>query len=465
LSFARAVPVALLLALAAPAIADAAATVSVSGTAPHKVLTFTVDDGVDHMTGVWVASGDILINDVDVSLGTSGCTTVDRWMTRCGPASDFERVVLVFGEGDDFLDVPWDTPVAVSADGGAGHDELHGGALDDQMFGGEGDDELYGAGGDDHLSGGVGNDHLVGDAGVDTFDGGEGDDDLQAADNAGAADAAVVCGAGDDVILGYDDGDTIAADCETVDPPQLDGDLFVTGDTQEGNVLGLTLPTNTGGDGEAAIQWERCDDVSYYECQPIDGAQAAAYRLTAADVGHRLRAWYAVGNALGDDWVESSWTNPVRAAWQSPPTYQPPTVQLPLPRPRPVGPRPALTGALAVVRKASLAIRAGRPVIDTGRMIDCSVAGAACGLKMTARTSGASARLRGAPRIAGRTTTRVAPMASAAIVVPLNRRAYRLLRTHRRLTVAVTYRISHQTVPTAGSSFTITVKLPARKRR
>jgi hypothetical protein len=50
LPFVRAVPVALVLALAAPDVAQADATLSVSGTAPDKLLTFTVGDALDHVT-------------------------------------------------------------------------------------------------------------------------------------------------------------------------------------------------------------------------------------------------------------------------------------------------------------------------------------------------------------------------------------------------------------------------------
>jgi hypothetical protein len=471
LSFARAVPIALLLALAAPAVARADATVSVTGTAPNKTLTYTVDDALDHMMGVWVASGDIVINDVDVSVGVSGCATVDRWITRCGPATDFERVVLVFGKGNDSLAVPWYTPVAVSADGGAGDDVLHGGALNDQIVGGEGADELYGAGGDDQLSGGIGDDYLVGDVGADTFDGGEGDDELQTAESLAAADAAVACGDGDDVIVGYDDGDPIDTDCETVDPPYLDGDLWITGQAREGNVLGLSLPTNIGGDGQATVQWERCD-ASGYDCTEIDGAQAATYTLTAADVGLRLRAWYAVENGLGDDWVESGPTNIVLPAYVTPPTPRPPTTRPPRPTiPRP--PRPSVTvpnfviPPLMTVRKPYFALPNGDPIVDTGRTVLCPGApgGVPCRLKVTARPSGASARWRRRPASAGETSVLLAAGRPGRVRVPLNLRAYRLLRAHHKLTLSVTATITRPHSKLMRSTFTITVRTPAHKRR
>jgi hypothetical protein len=82
-----------------------------------------------------------------------------------------------------------------------------------------------------------------------------------------------------------------------------------------GEILDLSLPANVGGDGDGTIQWERCN-ASGYECTDIAGAQATTYTLTAADLGLRLRAWYSVENALGDDLVESQPTAIVRAATQ-----------------------------------------------------------------------------------------------------------------------------------------------------
>jgi len=52
----------------------------------------------------------------------------------------------------------------------------------------------------------------------------------------------------------------------------------------------------------------------------------------------------------------------------------------------------------------------------------------------------------------------VAGGARASILVPLNRRAYRLLRAHHKLTLSVTFRITHPTAGTVGSTFTVTVK-------
>src|SRR5215217_3116795 len=226
LSFARAVPVALLLALAAPAAARADAT-----------LTFTVNDALDHRTESHLSLGDLVIYDsgIPIAVGASGCTAIVVEMVDCGPVADFERVVFSFSDRDDTLDMPWDFPIVVSADGGAGNDMFVGGARDDQLSGGPGDDLLYGRHGEDALVGGSGDDLLAGNEGADAFGGGEGDDDLHAAETPAAADAAIACGAGEDRVVDYDDADPIDDDCETTDPPYLDGDLQITGDPRVGN--------------------------------------------------------------------------------------------------------------------------------------------------------------------------------------------------------------------------------------
>lgn len=394
LSFARAVPVALLLALAAPTVANADVTVSVSGTAPHKTLTYTVDDALDHSVLATVATDDLVIAD---SLGVvSGCAPFASGSVICGPVADFERLVFHFGAGDDELDAGA-LAIPLTVDGGGGNDVLAGGAL--------------------------------------------GDD--------------VACGPGDDVVYEYDDADTIYDDCETVDPPYLEGELVITGDPRVGSVLALSLPTNRGGDGEVFVDWERCD-ASGYDCRTIAGANGQTYTPTAADLGHRLRAAYTVENALGDDWVESAPTRIVLAARQ-PPAPAPPVFRPPVPRPPSpliATPRPSVFAALA---KPKLAIRAGRPVVDTGRAIGCPDLGAVapCHVTATARAHG---------RSAGAATSVALPNgARTRLAVPLNARAYRLLWAHRKLTIAVKWRISRPIYGTVGGTFTVTVKLPKRR--
>jgi len=467
LPFARALPIALLLALAAPAAAQADATLSVTGTAPHKTLTFTVGDALDHRTELHLSLGDLVIYDsrIPIAVGASGCTAIIVEMVDCGPVADFESVVFAFSDGDDTLDVPWDFPIVVSADGGAGNDMLVGGARDDELSGGPGDDLLYGRHGEDALVGGSGDDFLAGNEGADAFDGGEGDDDLDAAETPAAADAAIACGAGEDLVVAYDDADPIDDDCETTDAPVLEGALSIAGLAYVGQVLTLSPPTNIGGDGERTIQWERCDAWGY-SCRDIDGANAATYTLTAADLGVRLRAWYGVANWLGDDWVESAPTAIVRAA-PTPPMPRPPgpTTARP-PRPRVAAPTFVIP-PLVTVRKPYFALPNGDPIVDTGRTVLCpgATGGVPCRLKVTARPSGASARWRGRPASAGEASMLVAAGRSGRVRVPLNLRAYRLLRAHRKLTLSVTATVTRPHSELLRSTFTITVKTRGHKRR
>jgi hypothetical protein len=127
LPFARAVPIALLLALAAPAVARADATLSVTGTAPHKTLTFTVNDALGDHVGA-TADDHLVIGDSRaVPVVGSGCTAIDAQTVDCGLAADFERVVFAFGGGDDRLVLYGGFQIDAIADGAAGNDVLDGG--------------------------------------------------------------------------------------------------------------------------------------------------------------------------------------------------------------------------------------------------------------------------------------------------------------------------------------------------
>ena len=116
MSFARAVPVALLLALAAPAVAHADATITVSGTAPHKTLTFTVNDSLSHHTSA-TADDHLVIDDTGLlAVGASGCTLTSVQTADCGPAADFEQVTFAFGAADDRLSLLGNFRIDVSAE-------------------------------------------------------------------------------------------------------------------------------------------------------------------------------------------------------------------------------------------------------------------------------------------------------------------------------------------------------------
>lgn len=444
LSFARAVPIALLLALATPAAAHADATISVSGTAPHKTLTYTVADALDHSVTANVWNGNLVITD---SVGiASGCTPVDAKNADCGPVADLAQIVLMFGGGNDRLDVPSALLTPLSADGGAGNDWLRGGA---------GDDDLFGDGGDDSITGG---------GGADVIDGGDGNDDVRADETPPQDDYEVSCGTGTDIVWDYSDGDPIANDCETVDAPYLDGVLRITGDPREGSLLGLSLPQNLGSGGAGTVVWERCN-ASGDDCVSI-GAYELTYTPTRRDVGARLRAWYRVENALGYD-SRLSGATAVIAARPPRPTPTP----RPFPNPRPptshVDPLKLTIAPFVIARKPSFAVRKGRPIVDTGRTMACPgvAGGLPCRLHLTARPAGAAARWRDVPAVAGEAGVDVAAGAGARARFQLGKRAYRLLRAHRKLTLEIVATVIRSHSAPVKTTFVIVVKLPPGKRR
>ena len=88
----------------------------------------------------------------------------------------------------------------------------------------------------------------------------------------------------------------------------------VTGTAQAGQ----TLTASTGawaGQGQMSFsyQWARCDNQGL-NCAPIAGAQAVAYTVTAADVGHTLIVQVRAANAFGPGYANSKATGIVTAA-------------------------------------------------------------------------------------------------------------------------------------------------------
>ena len=453
MSLIRVVPAVLLLALAAPAAAHADATLSVTGTAPHKTLTFTVNDALDHDVDVSVANDELVVSDT-ATIG-SPCAPVTATSVSCGPSGGFDTLVFAFAVGNDRLDVGSSVSVPVSADGGGGNDVLRGGPLADDLMGGIGDDKLHGGEGGDYLEGGEG---------VDTLDGGDGDDDLWTAESSGTADAAISCGANADVILDYDDADSIDDDCETIDPPVLDGPVWIGNPASLGHVLVAWVPFNLGSFGTASFEWERCD-TSGAVCTHVDGADDSTYALTPADVGHRMRVRYRIVNALGYDEAESEPTPVV----VDPSALRPPRPPRPTPEPRapPVDPLKLTIAPFVVAGKPSFAIRNGRPIVDTGRKMACpgAAGGLPCKVHLVAYPSGASGHVHGRPNVAAESTVRVAAAAGAKVRFTLGRRAYAQLRAHHKLTLLINATITRPHSAPVRTTFTATVKTPARKRR
>jgi Ca2+-binding RTX toxin-like protein len=113
-------------------------------------------------------------NALDVDVGDDG--TVDFSFDR----GTFGAISAQGGAGDDEIRVDESqgafTDDLITLDGGAGDDTLAGGSGSDVLDGGSGDDVLRGGDGDDVLTGGPGNDQVDGGRGSDTASLGAGDD-------------------------------------------------------------------------------------------------------------------------------------------------------------------------------------------------------------------------------------------------------------------------------------------------
>jgi hypothetical protein len=455
----RALLAALLLALMLPAGAHAAATLSVSGPTPPRTLTFTASDGIDHETVPYVSNGNLRIEDADgISVGASGCTSVDVDTVDCGPATGYTRVSFGFGAGRDVLSVSGVLGLPLTVDGGAGNDEIDAGERGDVLDGGDGDDTIYAGAGADEVRGGAGSDELSGGIGADTIDGGAGDDYVGAWDEQAEA-APVVCGPGDDNV-DFDYGlDTVADDCEYL-PPHLDAAPTIAGEPTVGTTLTRSTPPASGGAAsESFTYWERCDP-SGWPCHDIEGARDASYTLTIGDLGYRIQVIYYLGNSAGYDGRASALTAVVGLAEPPPAPMAPapaPGAALPVSRPAPK--------AFAVAGTPAVTMRGATAIVDTGRTVACPAGAIGCRLSATARPGGSSARVRGRPVVAGTAQIRVRAGASAKIAIRLTPSAVRMLRSRHRITLVVSAVLKRGPVQHATTSFAVTVKAPARRKR
>lgn len=209
-------------------------------------------EGFENLSGSQhddVLSGDAGDNEIggsggdDVLYGGEG-NDVLHGDDRVGPAQDVwvETIVIgeagadrLFGEGgDDWLGGGGGDDLLVGGlgydtlEGGTGDDVLKGGARADRLDGGEGGDTLLGGRGNDVIAGGRGHDRIEGHDGADVISGGKGDDDLrghrgrdqieggEGNDTMSGGEGEDVflfgAGSGDDVILDFEQGDTIAFD-------------------------------------------------------------------------------------------------------------------------------------------------------------------------------------------------------------------------------------------------------------
>lgn len=107
-------------------------------------------------------------------------------------------------------------------------------------------------------------------------------------------------------------------------PPASTSDPAVSGSTVEGQTL---TATSGGWTGTAPItfayQWVRCGAdggaADGSNCPVISGATGSSYRLTGADVGHRLRVRVTASNSAGSRTAASNATATVQAGTTSGP--------------------------------------------------------------------------------------------------------------------------------------------------
>lgn len=119
-------------------------------------------------------------------------------------------------------------------------------------------------------------------------------------------------------------------------PPRVLHGPDVAGTPQAGQTL-RAVGADWRGQAPIEVEWSwlRCANREADDCRAIPGADSAAYRVTQADVGRRLRVRLTLSNFKGSAWTTSPDTDAVTAA----PASSPPPVAAPAPpamRPFPV---------------------------------------------------------------------------------------------------------------------------------
>lgn len=193
-------PTMLVALLAAPAAAQAAATVALE----DGVVVYRGTDQDEFVSVNDYSDGVITVGAAEDTAAGAGCTLQNPGTVECpkpGPAGVGVRILT--GGGRDVVSPSFAAKPARGwfvVDLGAGDDKMNGGDANETAYGGEGNDEFVGYGGDDDFDGGPGNDKLEGAAGADVLRGGDGNDTLRG-DNMGTRYADVLDGgAGNDVV-------------------------------------------------------------------------------------------------------------------------------------------------------------------------------------------------------------------------------------------------------------------------
>jgi Ca2+-binding RTX toxin-like protein len=159
-------------------------------------------------------------------------TLVDYYYVYGEAGSDYINVVSnAFIKGGSDGDTIYCTGYECIVNGDEGDDEIHAKLYDvgSSLSGGSGNDKLYFNGGGGYQSGDAGNDYLVVISGGGNLQGGEGEDVLEASEgdnlfNGGPGADTFNCSSGHgDIVEDYNpqEGDTISAECETVQDAAL----------------------------------------------------------------------------------------------------------------------------------------------------------------------------------------------------------------------------------------------------
>ncbi len=136
----------------------------------------------------------------------------------------------------------------------------------------------------------------------------------------------------------------------------------IFGTPTQGQALTLAGGSWSNGPTTTSDQWLRCDAAGL-ACQPIAGATARGYALTAADVGATIRVDETAGNAGGS-------APPVRTAPTAPVSGLPPVSVAP--------PTISGTAALGAVLTTSSGGWTGAPTSTADQWLRCDSAGGAC---------------------------------------------------------------------------------------
>jgi hypothetical protein len=244
---------------AVPTAAQAAVTVSKSG----STVLIASTGGEDNSVYVSPGSGDLVVEDYAVDpVAGPGCTAGSSQVT-C-PTSGVTTIRAELGGGDDSFETQM-SGLRHELFGQAGEDSLEGNEAADVLDGGSGSDDLYGLGGNDRL--------LARDGGAENIDCGGGDDDA---------------------VL---DRSEYGADCE-ITAPWLEGAVILRAGNEyaEGSYISPDIVGDSislGGTRNIdpfvdANRWYRCD-AGGGNCTIVQSERSTlTYRVTAADVGSRL---------------------------------------------------------------------------------------------------------------------------------------------------------------------------------